>query len=45
MRVEWPTLSLIAASYMALLVGLFWLPLISLWVAVPVLILVITLQS
>ena len=45
MRVEWPTLSLIAASYLALLVGLFWLPLISLWLAVPVLILVITLQS
>ena len=45
MRVEWPTLSLIAASYLALLVGLFWLPLISLWLAEPVLILVITLQS
>ena len=45
MRVEWPTLALIAASYLALLIGLFWLPLISLWLAVPLLILVITLQS
>ncbi|WP_439137924.1 fatty acid desaturase [Roseicyclus sp.] len=45
MRVEWPTLALIAASYLALFIGLFWLPMISTTLAMAVLILVITLQS
>lgn len=45
MRVEWPTLALIGASYLVLVLGLFWLPAISLWLAVAVLIVVITLQS
>lgn len=44
-RVEWPTLALIAASYVALLIGLFWLPKVSLVLAVGLLILVIALQS
>lgn len=45
MRVEWPTLALIAASYLALFAGLFWLPVFSLALAVVFLAVVIALQS
>lgn len=45
MRVEWPTLALIAASYAMLMICLFWVPLVSVSLAVAMLILVIALQS
>ncbi|KAA9005713.1 fatty acid desaturase [Histidinibacterium aquaticum] len=34
--VEWPTLGLLAATYLAWGLGLFWLATVSLWLAVPV---------
>ena len=45
MRVEWPTLALIAASYAMLLACLFWMPLVSVTLAVSILVPVIALQS
>lgn len=45
MRVEWPTLALIAASYALLMICLFWVPMASLGLAVAILIPVIALQS
>lgn len=45
MRVEWPTLALIAASYGLLMICLFWVPMASLGLAVAILIPVIALQS
>lgn len=45
MRVEWPTLALIAASYGLLMICLFWVPMASLGLAVVILIPVIALQS
>ena len=45
MRVEWPTLALIAASYALLMICLFWVPMASLGLAVALLIPVIALQS
>ncbi len=45
MRIEWPTLALILASYVGLWLGLFVLPGVSVALAIVILILVIALQS
>lgn len=45
MRVEWPTVALIAGSYLAWALAVFWLPLVWLPLAITVAVMAITLQS
>ncbi len=43
--VEWPTIGVLVGCYTVWAIGVFWLPMITLWVAVPVCALVIALHS
>ncbi len=44
-RIEWPTLGVMLGCYLSWLIGLFWLPALSLWLALPVLGVVLALHS